>query len=402
MPSAVASLTLAATLGLAPSVPTAQATPLTSRLDRAIDRALAEHRIVGTVVLVAKDGKVVYHRAAGDADREAHRPMREDSLFRLSSLTKALVSTAALAMVERHQLDLDDPVTKWIPTFKPKLADGTTPVITVRHLVTHTAGLSYGFMESPDGPYHHAQVSDGLDAPGLAMEENLRRITSVPLSYAPGTRWGYSVATDVLGEVLARAAGVPLPQVVERFVTRPLGLKDTGFQVRDVPRLAAAYANATPEPVRMGEEHVVAFGPSGVRYAPGRVFDPRSFASGGAGMVGTATDFMKFLEVLRQGGGKVLTESTTRRMMVPQTAPETESLGPGWGFGLGVGVLVDPAKAHSPQPVGTVQWIGAYGHTWFIDPTNHLTVVALTNTAIEGMAGQFPNDIRDALYDAKP
>ncbi|QSQ28404.1 beta-lactamase family protein [Pyxidicoccus parkwayensis] len=404
---------MAASLGLAPASPPPAAVPsradsatlapdaaLKVRVDSVIDRAIAEKRIVGTVVVVAKDGKVVYQRAAGLADREAKKPLRQDALFRLASLTKAMTSVAALKLVEQGKLGLEDPVTKWIPTFRPKLPDGTEPVITVRQLLTHTAGLTYDFLEPADGPYHKARVSNGLDQPGLSMEENLRRLASAPLSYEPGKRWGYSMATDVLGEVVARAGGAPLPVVIEKLITRPLGMTDTAFRVKDAARLTTPYADGKPEPVRIGESLFVPNGISGVTFVPGRVFDARSFASGGGGMVGTAADYLKFLEVLRTGGAPVLKTDTVTQLTTDQVGPEAASAGPGWGFGLGVGVLVDPVKAQSPQSVGTYKWMGAYGHSWFVDPKQGLTVVALTNTTFEGMWGPFTAALRDAVYDA--
>ncbi|WNG37742.1 beta-lactamase family protein [Archangium violaceum] len=395
----IAALLVVLGFGFAHAAPTGDAA-LQARVDAAIDRALTEKRIVGTVVLVAKDGKVVYQRAAGLADREAKKPMREDALFRLASLTKAMTSVAALKLVEQGKLRLEDPVTKWIPTFRPKLPDGTEPVITVRQLLTHTAGLTYDLLEPADGPYHKARVSSGIDQPGLSMEENLRRLASVPLVYEPGKKWGYSMATDVLGEVVARAGGAPLPTVIEKLVTRPLGMTDTGFRVKDAARLTTPYADGKPEPVRIGESRFVPSGASGVTFVPGRVFDTRSFASGGSGMVGTAGDYLKFLEALRTGGTSVLKADTVAQLVTDQVGPQAASAGPGWGFGLGVGVLVDPVTAKSPQSAGTFHWMGAYGHNWFVDPKQGLTVIVLTNTTFEGMWGAFPVAVRDAVYDA--
>src|SRR5690349_8027894 len=216
---------------------------LEARLDAVIDQAIEEERIVGTVVIVAEEGRIVYRRAAGFADREEGVPVREDTVFRFASLTKPIVSVAALALMEQGPLRLDSPVTDWIPWFRPKHADGTEPVITVRHLMTHTSGLTYGFMELPDSQFHQIGVSDGLDQPGLSMEENLRRIASVPLNHTPGRRWNYSVAADVLGEVIARSAGLPLPELVERLVTGPLGMRHTSFKVAEGVQLAKAYAD---------------------------------------------------------------------------------------------------------------------------------------------------------------
>jgi CubicO group peptidase (beta-lactamase class C family) len=172
---------------------------LGERLDQAIDGAIAEQRIVGAVVLVARDGRLVYHRAAGLADREAGRALSEDGVFRLASLTKPMVAAAAMGLVEEGTLKLSDPVTKWLPGFHPALADGTQPVITVRHLLTHTSGLSYGFLEGPDHPYHRLGVSDGIDQAGISLDENVDRLAKAPLSYRPGSAWRYSLSMDVLG-----------------------------------------------------------------------------------------------------------------------------------------------------------------------------------------------------------
>jgi CubicO group peptidase (beta-lactamase class C family) len=375
---------------------------LESRLDSVIDQAIGEERIVGTVVLVAEDGQVVYRRAAGFADREEGVRVREDTVFRFASLTKPIVSVAALALMERGRLRLDSPVTDWIPWFRPRLADGTEPVITVRHLMTHTAGLTYGFMELPDSQFHQAGVSDGLDQPGLSMEENLRRIASVPLNYAPGRRWNYSVATDVLGEVIARCAGMTLPVVVERLVTGPLGMRHTSFTAAEGVPLATAYADGDPRPVPMAEPHRILFGRSGIHYSPARAFDATSFPSGGGGMVGTAPDFLAFLEALRMGGAPLLKPESVEALTTNAIEDlRVNPVGPGWGFGLGVAVLKDPELAESPESAGTWRWGGAYGHSWFVDPAKRLSVVALTNTAVAGMNGSYPEAIRDAVYGVR-
>jgi CubicO group peptidase (beta-lactamase class C family) len=272
---------------------------LKQRVDAAMDRAIAEHRIVGAVVDVLRDGEPVYRRAAGYADRETGEPMREDTIFRIASLSKPLVSAAALALVEQGRLNLADPVTKWLPEFRPRMADGTTPIITIHHLLTHTAGLTYGFLQPPEGSYHLAGVSDGLDRSGLGLDEELRRIAAAGLAYEPGTRWGYSIAIDVLGAVIAKASGEPLPDTVRRLITVPLGMSDSGFAVSDVHRLAAPYANEKPEPVRMADPQLVRFrGEAFVRFSPSRALDATAFPSGGAGMVGTAGEFVRFVEAI--------------------------------------------------------------------------------------------------------
>lgn len=368
------------------------------RLDAVIDHAIADETIVGTVILVAEDGEIVYRRAAGFADREAKVPVKEDAIFRFASLTKPIVAVTALRLVEEGRLKLDDPVTRYLPDFRPKLADGREPVITIRQLMSHTSGLTYSFFQPADGPYLKANVSDGLDQPGLSIEENLRRIATAPLSFEPGSAWGYSVGIDVLGAVLAKAAGKTLPELVSENVTGKLGLKDTGFEVSDRARLAVPYSDAQP-PVRMDGPLVVPFLDGGVSFAPDRIFDPASYASGGAGMAGTADEFICFLETLRKGGSPLLNGDSLKLLADNQIGDLIVAVKPlGWGFSLGFSVLKDPAAAGSPQSAGTWQWGGVYGQSWFVDPKRKLTVVVMTNTAYAGMIGAFPDGVRDAIY----
>lgn len=401
MASALA-LAFAAALA-APAAPAGDAAPtLQTRVDAVIDQAIAEQRIVGAVVLVSVDGKVVYQRAAGLADREAGRPMRRDTVFRLASVTKPIVSAAAMRLVERGELSLDDAVTRWLPDFRPRLPDGSQPTITVRQLLTHTSGLSYRLMEPPGGPYDRLDISDGLDQPGLSLDENLRRLAQAPLAYEPGTSWRYSLSLDVLGAVIERAAGRPLPDVVRETVTAPLGLKRAGFKADHAEELATPYFDARPQPQRMWDGVDVPIGGAVARFAPSRILDARSYPSGGAGMVATADEVLTFLEAVRQGGRPILSPATVQAMTTDQVGPQAQTQGPGWGFGYGWAVLVDPALAKSPQSAGTYQWGGAYGHSWFVDPARRLTVVAMTNTAFEGMNGRFTTDLRNAVYESAP
>jgi CubicO group peptidase (beta-lactamase class C family) len=367
-----------------------------SQLDLAIERALEDRRIVGTVVLIAKAGEVVYSRAAGFADREAGRPMQENCIFLLSSVTKPIVTAAALRLVEAGRMSLGDSVRRWLPEFKPRLPDGRIPEITIHHLLTHSAGLTYVFLEPEDGPYHRLRISSGFDRSDADLDEIVRRISAAPLSYEPGAGWGYSMAIDVLGAVIEKATLEPLPRAVAELVLNPLDMKDTGFAVVDTRRLVVHYADGKPEPRRMTDDDHVNYFERPVAFSPVRLLDPRAFPSGGAGMAGTASDVLKFLETLRAGG--LLQPETRSAMFEVQAVTREQAQGPGWEFGFGGAVLVDPKATGTPQAPGTLQWSGAYGHKWFIDPANEFTVVALTNTAFEGMIGRFTVDVRNAVY----
>lgn len=362
-----------------------------------IDEAVSSGRIVGAVVLISRNGRLVYRGAAGFADREAGQAMKIDSIFRFASLTKPIVSVAALALLERKVLDLDDPVVRFVPYFRPKLPDGREPVITIRHLLTHTAGLTYKLFEPGVGPYHRTNVSDGMDQPGLSIEENLARIRSAGLLYQPGTAWGYSIATDVLGEVLARASNTPLPALVNELVTGPASMRDTAFTVIEPQRLVTQYADGSSMPVRMSAHHLVQFQDGAISFAPDRLFDPQSYPSGGGGLVGTAGDFLVFLEMLRNGGTPILT-SKGMAWLTHNAIGELPIFLPGWKFGLGWALLDDPSQTGTPQSCGSWTWGGVYGNSWFVDPAKGISCVILTNTSVAGMVGAFPDSVRDAVY----
>lgn len=370
-----------------------------------VGAALQDQRLVGAVVLVARNGEMIHCQAAGFADRETARPMSLDTVFRLASVSKPIVSAAALVLVAQGRLDLDAEITRWLPEFRPRLPDGGPARITARQLLSHTAGLGYRFLEADElGPYALAGVSDGLDASRVSLEENLRRIASVPLRYEPGRGWGYSLASDVLGALIARIHGTPLDQAVSRLVTAPLGMADTGFVARDPQAVAVPYVNDAPRPHRLaeGERVAAAEGTVGITYSPARVFDAGAFPSGGAGMAGTAGDVLRLLEVLRQDGGALLPRDIVGEMGRDQARGLELPGMPGVGFGLGFSVLRDPRLAGSPESAGTWRWGGAYGHFWFVDREQGLSCVALTNTLFEGMSGRFVGDLRDAVYAALP
>ncbi|CTP86807.1 serine hydrolase [Xanthomonas translucens pv. arrhenatheri] len=380
----------------APALSPQQAAPL----DAAIDAALREQRLVGAVVLVAHAGQCVYRRAAGWADREARRPLREDATFRLASVSKPIVATAALALVAQGRLQLDAPIARWLPWFRPALPDGRVPDISLRQLLSHSAGLGYRFLDPADGAHARAGVSDGMDNSGLSLEDNLRRLAQVPLQYAPGAGWGYSLSIDVAGALLQAASGQPLPQLVRDLVTAPLGMHATAFHAEDAARLAVPYVNGDPAPHRLGEGEVVApFAESaGIVFHPSRALDPQAFASAGAGMVGSADDVLRLLETLRRGGAPLLPAALVAEMGRAQAGDLGPPDAPGWGYGLGFAVLRDPAPTATPEAPGTWRWGGAYGHSWFVDPARQLSVVAMTNTLYEGMSGTVVTELRDAVY----
>ena len=305
-----------------------------------------------------------------------------------------------MRLIEEGVLQLDDPVTKWLPDFTPALPDGSKPKITIRQLLTHTAGLNYGFFEKKNGTIHQLHVSDGLDSSKISLDENLKNLAKSPLLYTPGTQWHYSLATDVLGAVIEKATGKKLAEIVQEKVTNPLGMKNTRFYFPQDVVLAVPYADAKPEPVRMTEDFSTPW--SGIVYAPSRIHTKEHYASGGAGMAGNASDYITFLESIRKHGAPLLKAETAKALaenQINHISMDRFGQGMRWGF-LSL-VLQDPVKAQTPQHSGTLAWGGVYGTSFWVDKQAKLSVVIMTNTAIARTMGNYPDAIRDAIYAAE-
>lgn len=372
---------------------------LSRHLNSVLDAALARERVVGAVVLVSLDGEVVFEGAVGHADREAGRKMRTDTIFRFASMTKAIVCAAAMSALDDGSISLDEPIVTWLPAFRPRLANGEVATLTVRHLLTHTGGLDYGF-DSTRPNYRELGVSNGLEQPGLSMTEAMRKLAAAPLVYEPGTAWIYSLGIDVLGAVLEQAIGKGLDEIVKDRVTGPLSLADTDFRVVDRDRLAQAYMDGMPRPIVMPDPAEVPNSIGSLVFSPSRIFDETSYFSGGAGMAGTARDYWRFLEALRLGGKPMMRQATHRAFTMPQL-PNGISIGiAGWNHGFVGPVLANSKIARTPHETGTYRGGGAYGHQWFVDPKRRLTFVMFSNTAFEGVEGATPLSLVDATYYA--
>lgn len=368
------------------------------RVNRAIDAALAEGRITGTVVLVYQDGRPIVRRAAGFADREAGKPVAFDTIFRLASVTKPIVAATALAMAERGLIGIEDNVADHLPWFRPRTAAGRQAKITLHHLLTHTSGLVYDPALERLPP--HQAITAGLSDTDHDHETNFSRHNAVPLAFEPGTGWAYSFATDILGAVIAKVHGGTLEDAVVAYIAGPLGMKDTRFHVTDIERLAVAYADTETLPMRMPDRWV-GRNESGwtLVFSPGRIFNPKAFQSGGAGAAGTPDDILTFLEALRLGGTGILKLETVQAGLSNQIGA-LERDEPGAKFGYFGAVMDNPKRTLRPYSKGTVRWGGVYGHSWFIDPAEGLTVLSMTNNALEGCMGEYPERIVDAVYGA--
>ena len=346
---------------------------------------VAAKKIPGAVVMVVRGGKPVYVDAVGQRDPSLAAPMKVDDIFRIYSMTKPLTSVAAMMLVEEGKLNLDAPVSTYIPAFaavkvgveKVDAAGGKTLEIveaqrpmTVRDLLRHTSGLTYGFFGQGlvKQAYRDARIGAEGDISNAQFAEAIARM---PLAYPPGSTWDYSNSTDVLGRVVEVVSGQRLGQFLKVRLFDPLGMNDTAFYVTDAGRQARL---AEPFPGDGITAHSSLFDP--------RV--PKAMESGGGGLLSTATDYTRFLLMLRGGGqldgkrylGDATLKEMTRDQLGPQVARTALYLpGAGYGFGLGFAVRIAPAEGKRDSAVGEYYWGGAGGTYMWVDPANDLFVV---------------------------
>jgi CubicO group peptidase (beta-lactamase class C family) len=363
------------------------------RIARHFQPYVDDGRLPGWSVAISSGGRVVHTAVSGLRDVEAGLPVEGDTLWRIYSMTKPVTSVAAMQFWEEGRFELKDPVAKFLPewddvrvfregtSLKPVATPAREPV-RMWHLLTHTAGLTYGFHYAhPVDALYREQgfewtMPDGVDLAGCSA-----RWARLPLLFEPGTEWNYSVATDVLGRVVEVLAGEPLDRVFAQRIFEPLGMSDTGFWVQDAPRLAALY---TPDP-QSGRAKRSPLSDAALR-AP-------DCLSGGGGLISTAWDYHRFAEMLRRGGeldGARILAPRTVRYMTRNHLPggqDLEAVGrplfaettfDGVGFGLGFSVTLDPVANRVIGSPGEFAWGGAASTFFFVDPVEDLTVLFFT------------------------
>jgi CubicO group peptidase (beta-lactamase class C family) len=354
------------------------------RIDRALQRYVDENRIGGAVALVLRDGQPVYERAVGWSDKEAGRWMTTDTIFRIASQTKAITSTAILSLVEEGKLTLTDPVGRVIPQFaKTTVASGgsivpATRAITIRDLLTHTAGISYGTEPAIASQYEAKGLGPAAGLGWYTADKDepvcatMERLATLPFVAQPGEQWVYGYNTDILGCVVERASGMSLDAFVKTRITDPLRMTDTQFFLSAAQRnrLAAVYAS--------GDDALIRRAPDGPRGQGNYVDGPRRSFSGGAGLLSTARDYGRFLEMIRRGGEldavRILAPRTVRLMTTNQVG--TLHSATGLGFGLGF-ETTDRYGANGMDSEGAFGWGGAYGSVYRVDPEAKLVMVLM-------------------------
>jgi len=354
------------------------------RIDRALQRYVDENRIGGAVALVLRDGQPVYERAVGWSDKEAGRRMTTDTIFRIASQTKAITSTAILSLVEEGKLTLTDPVSRVLPQFaKTTVASGGSIVpakraITIRDLLTHTAGISYGTEPAIASQYEAKGLGPAAGLGWYTADKDepvcatMERLATLPFVAQPGEQWVYGYNTDILGCVVERASGMSLDAFVKTRITDPLRMTDTQFFLPAAQRnrLAAVYAS--------GDDALIRRAPDGPRGQGNYVDGPRRSFSGGAGLLSTARDYGRFLEMIRRGGEldgvRILAPRTVRLMTTNQVG--TLHSATGLGFGLGF-ETTDRYGANGMDSEGAFGWGGAYGSVYRVDPEAKLGMVLM-------------------------
>jgi len=378
---------IAALAGIAPAQMPAPSDRV-QRIDRVLQQYVDDNRLAGAVALVLRDGQPVYERAFGWSDKEAGRRMSVDTVFRIASQTKAITSTAILSLVDEGKIGVNDPVSRYIPAYahttvvarnesEPGPVAAKRP-ITIRDLLTHTAGISYGTSRDVAGLYEAKGLGPAAGYGWFTADKSepicdtMERLASLPFAAQPGEQWVYGYNTDILGCVVERASGMALDQFIRTRITEPLGLKDTQFflPADRRERLAAVYGS--------GSDGKIVRAPDGPKGQGTYVDGPRRSFSGGAGLLSTARDYARFLEMIRNhgtlGGARILAPRTVSLMTTNQVGTLHSPNGLGFGFGF---ETTDRYGANGMDAVGSFGWGGAYGTMYRVDPEAHLVIVLM-------------------------
>jgi CubicO group peptidase (beta-lactamase class C family) len=386
------------------------------RIDRHLDGYVADGRQMGSLMVITRSGKVVHSSARGHRDAAAGMPVEPDTIWRIYSMTKPITSVAALMLFEEGALSLFDPVATFIPSFADvrvyrkgsAMAPLTVPVsepMLVWHLLTHTAGLTFGaqFANPVDEMYRMSGFLLGLPE-DYDLAEACDRWAAMPLLFEPGSEWNYSHATDVVGRIVEIVSGKALDEFFAERIFEPLAMTDTGFSVSedDASRLSALYAAdpATGKAVPNPEANLISA-------------DAPRFLAGGHGLVSTAADYHRFTQMLLRRGeldGVRLLAPRTVDLMTANHLPGNATLAEfgrplgllvgfeGRGFGLGVAPLVDPVAAKHLSSVGEYTWGGAAGTYFWVDPSEELTVLFFTQVLFAG--DEVHVELRRLVYQA--
>lgn len=381
------------------------------RIDQLLQEVTADDRVPGAVALVARDGKIVYRKAFGYADVAAKTPLRPDAIVRIASQTKAVTSVGVMLLYDEGKFQLDDPISKYLPAFRnPRVLatfnaqDSTYTTVparsevTIRQLLTHTSGIGYPVIGSPEARaiYAKAHIPSGIGSPGGVLATSIDALGALPLLHQPGKRFTYGLSVDVLGRLIEVLSGQPLDQFLRAHIFEPLAMRDTFFYLpagrpaRLVPLYTEYQGRTVPVPAQ---------GMMGLRADYPK--QAGTYFSGGAGLSSTIDDYAVFLQMLLNGGtynGHRLLKPTTVQLMTQNQLGEVnQGLNK---FGLGFSIVTAKGAAQTGQSVGSYEWGGIFGTTYWVDPKEKLVVLLYTQKYPNSMTPDLVPKFKKLVYEA--
>ncbi len=379
------------------------------------EQYVSQGKIAGCSTLIARKGELCYFKAQGLSDRERNKPMQEDTLFRIYSMTKPITSIAMMQLYEQGKFSLLDPVDQFIPQWKNMgvYKAGSFPLfetepclkpLTIRDLLMHTSGLTYDFLRATNIDYAYRKKQIGFPYKDNVLQTMIDDLAKLPLEFQPGTRWNYSVATDVIGYLIEKISGQSLPDYLQKNIFNPLGMKDTGFSISDenVERFSSCYARNDKKELVLQDD------------AQKSDYKNRIFYSGGGGLISSTHDYYQFCRMLLNRGeldGERIIGSRTLDYMTRNHLPDGKDLSNfatgtysetpyhGVGFGLGFANKLDATKNANLDSEGAFFWGGAASTAFWVDPKEELIVIFMTQL-IPSTTFNFRGQLQALIYPA--
>lgn len=382
------------------------------RISKTVQKDIDDKRIAGAVTLVLRRGQVAWFKAQGMQDREAGKPMRSDTIFRICSMSKPITTAAVMILYEEGQFLLEDPVSKYLPEFKnPKVfvkpADGGTPYtipatheITIRDLLRHTSGITYNWNTDLGPLYKEANVAHGILPYDGTIADSVERLAKLPLLFNPGERWEYGLGVDVLGRLVEVLSGKPLDEFLRTRIFEPLGMKDTYFYPPEnkLDRLAAAYTYYPDKGLARFPDTPITEGT--FTYSADYPYrGPKKLFSGGAGLNSTVADYARFCEMMLEGGKLGNVRILSRKSVELMTHDQLGKIAPDQAFGLGFGIQGVKSPLPELGTPGEYNWGGFFYTAFSVDPKEQMIVIFMGQLHPTGDLG-LDRQVHELAYQA--
>ncbi len=389
------------------------------RITALMEKHVEEERLAGAVALIARRGKTAYLQCVGMQDKEKKIKMKPDTIFRIASMSKPITSVAVLMLYEEGHFQLQDPIARFIPEFKNPTVLVTEPSddndakkgdvvptrrpITIRHLLTHTSGLTYHWDQRVGDKYKEAGITHGLLQDDDLLGDDMKKLARIPLVHQPGEAWTYGLSVDVLGRLVEVVSGMSFDEFLRERIFEPLRMNDTYFYLPDkkVSRLAAVYGpDGNGGLKHLGDD---VLGDGAMTYTTTYPYEgPRKYYSGGGGLCSTVPDYARFAQMLLNGGQLDGVRLLSRKTVELMTADHVGDLNEGFGFGLGVSVRRSLSESGEIGSIGTFGWGGFWYTTFFVDPQEQMVGICMAQLYPSGKAtlnARFPALARQAVID---